>query len=138
MSCYTGTCDEPKVRAFFASYVENADSVIDSDFVQMLNKWFALFESLKKRTTDVQTYSKQVQARLRTVASKVNSVKANICKNNACKGSTPANAFKKCKTNRTKPGRFGLLLKMQAQSQQSRVCKVFLSLQGRHLQTSPR
>ncbi|EXK82195.1 hypothetical protein FOQG_13436 [Fusarium oxysporum f. sp. raphani 54005] len=79
MSCYTGTCDEPKVRAFFASYVENADSVIDSDFVQMLNKWFALFESLKKRTTDVQTYSKL----------------ANVCKNNACKGSTPANAFKK-------------------------------------------
>ncbi|KAJ4034188.1 hypothetical protein NW760_001468 [Fusarium oxysporum] len=72
MSCYTGTCDEPKVRAFFASYVENADSVIDSDFVQMLNKWFALFESLKKRTTDVQTYSKLVQARLKTVSSKVN------------------------------------------------------------------
>ncbi|KAK2692309.1 hypothetical protein QWA68_008184 [Fusarium oxysporum] len=95
MSCYTGTCDEPKVRAFFASYVENADSVIDSDFVQMLNKWVALFESLKKRTTDVQTYSKLVQARLKTVSSKVNSVKANVCKNNACKGSTPANAFKK-------------------------------------------
>ncbi|EWZ86273.1 hypothetical protein FOWG_11315 [Fusarium oxysporum f. sp. lycopersici MN25] len=99
MSCYTGTCDGPKVRAFYASYVENADSVIDSDFVRMLNKWVALFETLKKRTTDVQTYSKQVQARLRTVASKVNSAKANICKNNACKGSTPANAFRKCKTN---------------------------------------
>ncbi|KAH7154267.1 hypothetical protein DER46DRAFT_628162 [Fusarium sp. MPI-SDFR-AT-0072] len=95
MSCYTGTCDGPKVRAFFASYVENADSVIDSDFVRMLNKWVALFETLKKRTTDVQTYSKQVQARLKTVSSKVNSVKANVCKNNACKGSTPANAFKK-------------------------------------------
>ncbi|KAL9562545.1 hypothetical protein ACKAV7_013628 [Fusarium commune] len=95
MSCYTGTCDGPKVHAFFASYVENADSVIDSDFVRMLNKWVALFETLKKRTTDVQTYSKQVQARLKTVSSKVNSVKANVCKNNACKGSTPANAFKK-------------------------------------------
>ncbi|KAG7404844.1 hypothetical protein Forpe1208_v014984 [Fusarium oxysporum f. sp. rapae] len=95
MSCYTGTCDGPKVRAFFASYVENADSVIDSDFVRMLNKWVALFETLKKRTTDIQTYSKQVQARLKTVSSKVNSVKANVCKNNACKGSTPANAFKK-------------------------------------------
>ncbi|TVY68562.1 hypothetical protein Focb16_v002707 [Fusarium oxysporum f. sp. cubense] len=95
MSCYTGTCDEPKVRAFFASYVENADSVIDSDFIRILNKWVALFESLKKRTTDVQTYSKLVQARLKTVSSKVNSVKANVCKNNACKGSTPANAFKK-------------------------------------------
>ncbi|KAL5591636.1 hypothetical protein FOVSG1_010525 [Fusarium oxysporum f. sp. vasinfectum] len=95
MSCYTGTCDGPKVRAFFASYVENADSVIDSDFVRMLNKWVALFDTLKKRTTDVQTYSKQVQARLKTVSSKVNSVKANVCKNNACKGSTPANAFKK-------------------------------------------
>jgi hypothetical protein len=107
MSCYTGTCDGPKVRAFFASYVENADSVIDSDFVRMLNKWVTLFETLKKRTTDVQTYSKQVQARLKTVASKVNSVKANVCKNNACKGSTPANAFKKCKTYRTKPWRVG-------------------------------
>ncbi|KAK2674667.1 hypothetical protein RAB80_009651 [Fusarium oxysporum f. sp. vasinfectum] len=104
MSCYTGTCDEPKVRAFFASYVENADSVIDSDFVRMLNKWVALFESLKKRTTDVQTYSKLVQARLKTVSSKVNSVKANVCKNNACKGSTPANAFKKFATVKSLQG----------------------------------
>ncbi|KAH7220263.1 hypothetical protein BKA60DRAFT_596553 [Fusarium oxysporum] len=104
MSCYTGTCDEPKVRAFFASYVENADSVIDSDFVRMLNKWVALFESLKKRTTDVQTYSKLVQARLKTVSSKVNSVKANVCKNNACKGSTPASAFKKFATVKSLQG----------------------------------
>ncbi|SCO90562.1 uncharacterized protein FRV6_14690 [Fusarium oxysporum] len=85
MSCYTGTCDGPKVRAFLASYVENADSVINSDFVRMLNKWVALFETLKKRTKDVQNYSKQVQARLKTVACKVNSVKANVCKNNAFK-----------------------------------------------------
>ncbi|EGU78144.1 hypothetical protein FOXB_11335 [Fusarium oxysporum f. sp. conglutinans Fo5176] len=104
ISCYTGTCDEPKVRAFFASYVENADSVIDSDFVRMLNKWVALFESLKKRTTDIQTYSKLVQARLKTVSSKVNSVKANVCKNNACKGSTPANAFKKFATVKSLQG----------------------------------
>ncbi|KAF5588283.1 uncharacterized protein FSUBG_11576 [Fusarium subglutinans] len=95
MSCYTGTCDGPKVRAFFASYVQNSYSVTESDFVRMLNKWVSLFDTLKKKTTDVQTYSKQVQARLKTVSAKVNSVKANVCKNNACKGSTPANAFKK-------------------------------------------
>ncbi|KAL7756217.1 hypothetical protein ACKLNR_013210 [Fusarium oxysporum f. sp. zingiberi] len=109
MSCYTGTCDGPKVRAFFASYVENADSVIDSDFVRMLNKWVALFESLKKRTTDVQTYSKLVQAHLKTVSSKVNSVKANVCKNNACKGSTPANAFKKSEGLKKLTGTFNLI-----------------------------
>ncbi|KAF4436736.1 hypothetical protein FACUT_6331 [Fusarium acutatum] len=95
MSCYTGTCDGPKVRAFFADYVQNSYSVTESDFVGMLNKWVSLFTTLKKKTTDVQTYSKQVQARLKTVSAKVNSVKANVCKNNACKGSTPANAFKK-------------------------------------------
>ncbi|KLO85083.1 unnamed protein product [Fusarium fujikuroi] len=95
MSCYTGTCDGSKVRAFFASYVQNSYSVTESDFVGMLNKWVSLFDTLKKKTTDVQTYSKQVQARLKTVSTKVNSVKANVCKNNACKGATPANAFKK-------------------------------------------
>ncbi|KAF4448345.1 hypothetical protein F53441_8244 [Fusarium austroafricanum] len=97
VSCYTGTevCDKAKVRAFFASYVENADSITDSELVRMLNKWVTLFASLKKKTTDVQTYAKQVQARLKTVSNKVNSVKANVCKNNACKGSTPTNAFKK-------------------------------------------
>ncbi|RKL44225.1 hypothetical protein BFJ72_g3958 [Fusarium proliferatum] len=95
MSCYTGTCDGPKVRAFFASYVQNSYSVTESDFVGMLNKWGTLFDTLKKKTADVQTYSKQVQARLKTVSTKVNSVKANVCKSNACKGATPANAFKK-------------------------------------------
>ncbi|KAG5792097.1 hypothetical protein H9Q69_008845 [Fusarium xylarioides] len=95
MSCYTGTCDGPKVRQFFASYVQNSYSVTESDFVGMLNKWVLLFDTLKKKTTDVQAYSKQVQTRLKTVSAKVNSVKANVCKNNACKGSTPANAFKK-------------------------------------------
>jgi hypothetical protein len=98
MSCYTGTCDGPKVRAFFASYVQNSYSITESDFVGMLNKWVSLFDALKKKTTDVQTYSKQVQARLKNVSAKVNSVKANVCKNNACKGTTPSNAFKKCKT----------------------------------------
>ncbi|KAF4340113.1 hypothetical protein FBEOM_5974 [Fusarium beomiforme] len=94
-SCYTSTCDGPKIRAFFASYVENADSVIDSDFVRMLNKWVTLYVTLKKKTTEVQTYAKQVQSRLKTVSSKVSSIKANVCKNSACKGSTPSNAFKK-------------------------------------------
>ncbi|KAF4958271.1 hypothetical protein FGADI_2437 [Fusarium gaditjirri] len=83
MSCYTGTCDGPKIRDFFVNYIGNAESVTESDFVQMLKKWVGLFDTLKKRTTDVQTYSKQVQARLKTVSSKVNSVKANVCKNNA-------------------------------------------------------
>ncbi|KAM0560060.1 hypothetical protein ACHAPJ_004019 [Fusarium lateritium] len=61
----------------------------------MLNNWITLFASLKKKTADVETYAKQVQSRLKTVSSKVNSVKASVCKNSACKGSTPANAFKK-------------------------------------------
>ncbi|KAJ4244979.1 hypothetical protein NW762_014185 [Fusarium torreyae] len=61
----------------------------------MLNNWITLFASLKKKTADVETYAKQVQSRLKIVSSKVNSVKASVCKNSACKGSTPANAFKK-------------------------------------------
>ncbi|KAJ4137171.1 hypothetical protein NW768_002752 [Fusarium equiseti] len=93
--CYSGTCDGPKIRAFFASYVNEAESVIDSDLVQMLNGWVALFASLKQKTTDVQTYAKQVQSRLKTVSSKVESVKASVCRNGACKGSTATNAFKK-------------------------------------------
>ncbi|KAG9495961.1 hypothetical protein J7337_012527 [Fusarium musae] len=95
MSCYTGTYDGPKVRAFFASYVQNSYSITESDFVGMLNKWVSLFDALREKTTDVQAYSKQVQARLKNVSAKVNSVKANVCKNNACKGTTPSNAFKK-------------------------------------------
>ncbi|CAG7561119.1 unnamed protein product [Fusarium equiseti] len=94
-SCYSGTCDGPKIRAFFASYVDKAESVIESDLVEMLNNWVALFASLKQKTTEVQTYAKQVQSRLKSVSSKVESVKANVCRNSACKGSTPTNAFKK-------------------------------------------
>lgn len=96
-SCYSGTCDGPKIRAFFVSYLDKAEGMIDSDLVQMLNDWVALFASLKQKTTDVQTYAKQVQSRLKSVSSKVESVKASVCRNSACKGSTPSNAFKKCK-----------------------------------------
>nr|RBQ92574.1 hypothetical protein FVER53263_08799 [Fusarium verticillioides] len=78
MSCYTGTSGGPKVRAFFASYVQNSYSITESDFVGMLNKWVSLFDALREKTTDVQTYSKQVQARLKSVSAKVNSVKANM------------------------------------------------------------
>ncbi|KAF5018294.1 hypothetical protein F66182_9719 [Fusarium sp. NRRL 66182] len=98
-TCQSGTCDGPKIRAFFSSYIDNAESIIDSEFVRMLNNWIKLFESLRKKAADVNTYSKQVQTRLKTVSSKVNSVKASVCKNNACKGSTATNAFKKCKYN---------------------------------------
>ncbi|KAH7196385.1 uncharacterized protein B0J16DRAFT_390289 [Fusarium flagelliforme] len=94
-SCYSGTCDGPKIRAFFASYVDKAENVIDSDLVEMLNDWVALFASLKQKTTELQTYAKQVQSRLKSVSSKVESVKASVCRNSACKGSTPTNAFKK-------------------------------------------
>ncbi|KNB08998.1 hypothetical protein FOXG_09671 [Fusarium oxysporum f. sp. lycopersici 4287] len=86
MSCYTGTCDGPK------------------RFCPDAEQMGYLFKSLKKRTTDVQTYSKLVQAHLKTLSSKVNSVKANVCKNNACKGSTPANAFKKFATVKSLQG----------------------------------
>ncbi|KAI1068560.1 hypothetical protein LB507_004244 [Fusarium sp. FIESC RH6] len=94
-SCYSGTCDGPKIRAFFVSYLDKAEGMIDSDLVQMLNDWVALFASLKQKTTDVQTYAKQVQSRLKSVSSKVESVKASVCRNSACKGSTSSNAFKK-------------------------------------------
>jgi uncharacterized protein YlxW (UPF0749 family) len=96
-SCYSGTCDGPKIRAFFASYVDKAESMFESDLIEMLNDWVALFASLKQKTTELQTYAKQVQSRLKSVSSKVESVKANVCRNSACKGSTPTNAFKKCK-----------------------------------------
>ncbi|KAF4462943.1 hypothetical protein FALBO_10238 [Fusarium albosuccineum] len=93
--CRETTCDAAKLRAFFADYISNAESITDSEFTRMLNNWLTLFENLKKRVADVQKASRLVQARLNSVSKTVSSVKSRACQGTACKSSTVQGHFQK-------------------------------------------
>ncbi|KAF4981762.1 hypothetical protein FZEAL_2484 [Fusarium zealandicum] len=96
--CDESTCDAAKLRAFFSSYIGNAEGITDGELVRLLNSWLPLIESLKRRLTDINSASRIVQARLKSVSSKISQVKSKVCRGNACKATASANYLKKIST----------------------------------------
>ncbi|KAM0424333.1 hypothetical protein ACHAPT_010479 [Fusarium lateritium] len=98
LPCQQDACDPVKLRDFFAGYIANAEGIIDSELIRMLNTWVSIFETLKKQVAAVNQASKLVQTRLATVNAKVSSTKASVCKGTACKSSTVTGHFTRIST----------------------------------------
>ncbi|KAH7142074.1 hypothetical protein EDB81DRAFT_653755 [Dactylonectria macrodidyma] len=88
-------CDKARLRAFFVDYISNSDGVTTSELTRMLQSWLTLFDTIQKRIRAVNTAATAVQARLKTVSSKVSSIKKNVCQKNACKGKTASSYLTK-------------------------------------------
>ncbi|KPM38581.1 hypothetical protein AK830_g8008 [Neonectria ditissima] len=88
-------CDKAQLRSFFVNYISNSDGVSSSELTRMLQSWLTLFGTIQKKIEAVNKAATTVQARLKSVSSKVSTIKKNICQKNACKGKTASSYLTK-------------------------------------------